>query len=195
MPTRGLTPGESAVLRSVFGETLPYDTQQITTNDANRGGANNSITYDDTPHYSNLIWCSDFSASDADTWTFVHEFGHVWQSKYGTPPILGWLANVARMLSHLSGDYGITYPYDLTSSGNFWDYNIEQQASIVADYWAVMNSKSAHYCTNPSSPSAGDYAGFINQVKNANAPPPAPAPINPYGGELPPGGVPTDAGS
>ncbi len=193
MPTRGLTPGEIAVLQSVFGNTLPYDSQQITTNDANMGGASNSITYSGTPHYSNLIWCADFSAPGADTWTFVHEFGHVWQSIYGTPPILGWLGGV---FSHPI-DYGLNYPYDLTTSGSFWDYNIEQEASIVADYWAVSNGQSTKYCTNPSSPATSDYAGLINQVRNANAPPPPATPATPtvgLDGGLPPGGAP-DGGS
>ena len=44
MPTRGLTIGEREILKFVFGDTLiPYP--QITTNDANRGGEDNSITY------------------------------------------------------------------------------------------------------------------------------------------------------
>jgi hypothetical protein len=55
MPTRSLTEGEKKILRFVFGETLFYNTQKITTNDKNRGGADNSITYTDTPHYSNQI--------------------------------------------------------------------------------------------------------------------------------------------
>jgi len=163
MPTRGLTLGEMAVLRTVFAETLPYTAQWITTNDANMGGADNSITYTDTPHYSNTIYCVDFSVSGADTWTFVHEFGHVWEHFHGTPPILGWLAGVFRHPT----DYGLNYAYDLSTSGNFNDYNIEQQASIVADYWAVNNSQSAQHCTNPASPQVSDYSSLINQVQNA----------------------------
>ncbi len=115
MPTRSLTEGEKKILRFVFGETLAYNTQRITTNDANRGGANNSITYNDIPHYSNQIWCVDFSANSADTWTFVHEFGHVWQYKYATPPINGWIENVMRH----PVNYGLNYPYDLMKSDDF----------------------------------------------------------------------------
>lgn len=162
MPTRSLTEGEKKILRFVFGETLFYNTQKITTNDKNRGGADNSITYTDTPHYSNQIWCADFSVNNADTWTFVHEFGHVWQYKYGTSPISGWLENVVRH----PRDYGLNYPYDLMKSTDFYDYNIEQQASIVADYWAVSVSKKAIYCTNPKPPQASDYLYFISQVQN-----------------------------
>ena len=54
MPTRGLTLGERAILKFVFGDTLIANTL-ITTNDANRGGEDNSITYADIPHYSKKI--------------------------------------------------------------------------------------------------------------------------------------------
>jgi hypothetical protein len=176
MPTRILTLGEKKILRFVFGETLLYNTLRITTNDANRGGANNSITYYDIPHYSNQIWCVDFSANSADTWTFVHEFGHVWQYKYATPPINGWIENVMRH----PVDYGLNYPYDLMKSDDFYDYNIEQQASIVADYWAVSASYRARYCRNPGSPKPSDYYGFISQVQSAGGTPLPAAGADPY---------------
>jgi len=161
MPTRGLTAGERAILKFVFGDTL-IQFARISTNDANRGGEDNSITYTDIPHYSKKIWCADFSAPGASTWTFVHEFGHVWQFRYGTPPISGWLQNVMRH----PVDYSLNYYYDLMKSDDFYDYNIEQQASIVADYWAVSVSKLAEYCTNPRPPKASDYYDLISQVQN-----------------------------
>jgi hypothetical protein len=162
MPTRGLVDGEKALLKTVFGDTLPYDTQQITTNDSNVGGADNSITYSGTPHFATALWCYDFSVDGEPHWVFVHEFGHVWQSIYGTPPILGALANYVKN----GGDYGKSYPYDLTASTDFMDYNIEQQASICADYWAVLNNTDTRQCTNPSNPKDSDYAGLIAQVQN-----------------------------
>jgi len=165
MPTRGLTGGEMAILKFVFGDTL-LQYKLITTNDANRGGADNSITYTDIPHYSNQIWCPDFSANTADTWTFVHEFGHVWQFRYGTHPVSGWVRNVMRH----PVNYGLNYYYDLMKSDDYYDYNIEQQASIVADYWAVSVSKSAVYCTNPRTPQPSDYYDLIWQVQNPSGP-------------------------
>jgi len=161
MPTRTLTDNEKKYLRFVFGETLPYETQKITTNDANRGGAGNSITYSDTPHYSTQIWCPDFTVVGAQTWVFIHEFGHVWQSIYAKSPISGFLENV---MSHPL-DYDLNYAYDMMKSTDFYDYNIEQQASIVADYWAVSVGQQALHCTNPKPPTAADYLYFIAQVQ------------------------------
>jgi hypothetical protein len=162
MATRGLTAGEIQILKFVFGDSLPYDKQQITTNDANIGGKTNSITYSGTPHYTPLIWCPDFSAATADQWTFVHEFGHVWQSLHGTPPLKGWLENVQKH----PVDYELNYPYDLATSEFFEDFNIEQQASIVADYWFISTNQAAKYCKNPSPPAQSDYLQLIAQVQN-----------------------------
>jgi hypothetical protein len=86
MPTRGLTSGELQILDFVFSDTIDFEQHEITTNDKNIGGADNSVTYSDTPHYSHQIWCADFSDPNADTWVFVHEFGHVWQYYYGVKP-------------------------------------------------------------------------------------------------------------
>jgi hypothetical protein len=165
MPTRVLTPGERAILKFVFGDTL-LAYSRITTNDANRGGEDNSITYADIPHYANKIWCPDFSAATAETWTFVHEFGHVWQFRYATHPVSGWAQNVMRH----PVNYGLNYYYDMMKSDDFYDYNIEQQAAMVADYWAVSVSKSAVYCTNPKPPQPKDYFDFIYQVQNPTGP-------------------------
>jgi hypothetical protein len=165
MPTRSLTEGERKVLKFVFGDTLVHNAK-ITTNDRNVGGVDNSITYSDTPHYSTKIWCPDFSALNADTWTFVHEFGHVWQHLYGTSPISGWIENVIRHPINYSANYW----YSLMTSDDFYDYNIEQQASIVADYWAVSVLYKAQYCRFPKNPQPSDYYDFIWQVQNPSGP-------------------------
>ena len=48
MPTRGLTRGELAILDFVFYDTIDFERHEITTNDENVGGRDNSVTYGDT---------------------------------------------------------------------------------------------------------------------------------------------------
>jgi SAM-dependent methyltransferase len=64
----------------------------------------------------------------------------------------------------------LNYYYDLMKSDDFYDYNIEQQASMVADYWAVSVSTRAVYCINPKPPRREDYFDFISQVQNPTGP-------------------------
>jgi hypothetical protein len=62
-----------------------------------------------------------------------------WQFYYGVKQVNGWIYRAIKY----SRDYVYKmYPYDdLTQFKRFKSYNIEQQASIVADYWAVSASK------------------------------------------------------
>ena len=81
MPDRRLTSGEKALLRPIYGATLPYDDQWIGRNDAEWGGRTNSITLATVPRMAVTIWALDYSASSVskdDKWIFVHEMGHVW---------------------------------------------------------------------------------------------------------------------
>jgi hypothetical protein len=187
MTSRSLTPGEIGLLQPIFGQTLPYDSQTVDTNDGEWGGAGNSITPNGIPYFSPGIFVSDFSALVIpllSRWIFIHEFMHVWQLYHGTNPIAGaiyaWLSSGC--------DYDAAYPYDLTTSSSLGSFNIEQQASIVADYWYVSISQSPRY-NNGSDSSLTTYQNFIAQVQGAGPPNPPPPPDDSSG---PP---PSDAGA
>jgi hypothetical protein len=134
---RTITVGETTLLRSVFKETLPYGSLQVRPNTGNIGGATNSITPGNTPFLSTQIWCADFSdkttVSDTNRGTFIHEFVHVWQYYHGITKLSAiWLA-----VRHL-GDYEMAYPYDLSDGDDLTDFNIEQQAAIIEDWWRII---------------------------------------------------------
>lgn len=80
----------------------------------------------------------DFSKAGLDYRAhFVHEMTHVWQFQHGIDPILQKLLMFFR-----HGTRG-GYHYDLVEGKIFTDYNIEQQACIVADmYLARCKEKS-----------------------------------------------------
>jgi hypothetical protein len=165
MPARSLTPGEIQLLQPIFGQTLPYDTQIVDTNDSNVGGIGNSITPNGTPYFSNNIWVMDFSVMIIpmiSKWIFIHEFTHVWQVYHGTNPIVGAITN---WLTYPCC-YESSYDYDLGSANSFGSFNIEQQASIVADYWYVSMSLPPRHNTGPYT-GLGNYQFHINQVQGA----------------------------
>jgi hypothetical protein len=88
---------------------------------------------------------------------------HVWQSGHGIYPV-----NAAvDLFLQTVGDYVKAYPYNLTRGSNLSDFNIEQQASIVADYWALLTQKLAPQDNkNPKATLAG-YSVVIDQLQKS----------------------------
>jgi len=155
------------LLTHIFAQTLPYRDLEVLTNFGDFGGEDNSITPGDAPMFSAQIWSEDFSAgtvSDSDKGTFIHEFTHVWQYYHGITKLsVIWLA-----LRHL-GDYRNAYPYDLSDEDDLTDYNVEQQAAIIEDYWRITRSLSP-LNNNGIDKKLSSYQQFVNQVKGAGAP-------------------------
>lgn len=64
---------------------------------------------------------------------FMHEMMHVWQYQRGmnirTRGLVSWAAD---------------YSYDLTKN-NLSQYSMEQQASIVSDFWLLIKYGFSHY--------------------------------------------------
>ena len=63
LPTRSLTDGEKSLLRPIFEVTLPLEVMQVSRNDMEWGGADNSITPGDTPFMAKSVWSTDYSNS------------------------------------------------------------------------------------------------------------------------------------
>jgi len=79
---------------------------------------------------------ADFAAAGIDPYAqgvFVHEMTHVWQHQNGLDLIAAGLITFAGT----RGDYGKAYPYTLDAGRDLTEYGIEQQASIVED-WFLM---------------------------------------------------------
>jgi hypothetical protein len=167
MPDRRLTSGEKALLRPIYGATLPYDDQWIGRNDAEWGGRTNSITLATVPRMAVTIWALDYSASSVsndDKWIFVHEMGHVWNWYHGgsnmRSGIWTWITQ---------SDYEDAYYYDLADGSRLRSFNFEAQASIIADYWFVSQSLSPKYNTG-SRKRLADYQPYIVQVQTSGPP-------------------------
>jgi hypothetical protein len=165
---RSLTAGEKRLLVGVFAFSLPYHRLTVEQNFGNFGGADNSITLVNVPHMAISIWSQDYSDAtvpDDDKWTFIHEFGHVWQWCQGASPQADglWIGVKAFFRRR---DYESYYPYDLAESTSFSGYNLEQQASLIADYWNVSRGQRPKYNTG-SENSLQDYSPFMREVTSA----------------------------
>lgn len=125
---RALTPGEVHLARSVFGNSIFYNRVLVHCDSYLPFGLQASRT---AMAPNGELWFrkerykADFSTAAAGfQHVFIHEMGHVWQHQKGmwvrTRGLFSWAAE---------------YRYRLDDKRLLHNYPMEQQASIVADYW------------------------------------------------------------
>ncbi|MGN8278202.1 DUF2345 domain-containing protein, partial [Pseudomonas sp. SMN5] len=133
--SRALTPGEIAMSRVIFKESINYSKVKI-----HHGGwwlffgfQNTAVTPNGEMYFpeSTKFYRDDFSTTgdDRDKALFMHELTHVWQYQLGYPVKQAGLTVTSR------GEDA--YKYTLAESRNFSDYNMEQQGEIVSDYYLI----------------------------------------------------------
>lgn len=122
---RKLTFGEVKMLSRVFDDSINYLAVRV--NDGSLIPATEySMTPGNTVYMANGSYRDDYSESTLEhRYLFVHEMAHVWQHQRGDHVVLG------AMLSR-------RYYYDFDKP-HLSDYGIEQQASIIADYWMLKS--------------------------------------------------------
>lgn len=160
---RRITDGEDTLLRSEFGEMLPYGKLYVSKNLPRRGGKTNSITPYGIPYMSPEIYSDDYSRARLE-WqaTFIHEHVHVWQYYRGINVPLRLFRTVPMF------NYDHNYPYDLEDRP-FQSYNLEQQAAIVEDNFLVTKLSTPTNNRNPGA-TAADYRPLIDNFRSAGAP-------------------------
>jgi len=128
---RGLTSGEVAMLRQVFGSSVDYDSVKL----HNHGyWMLFGFQPDDTATAPNGeiylpagLFKPDFSLEmDVHKRLLVHEMTHVWQYQLGYP--------VKRVRAPRPS---MSYAYTLAAGRQLCDYNMEAQGNILADYFLV----------------------------------------------------------
>lgn len=129
---RLLTLGEIAMARRVYGEAIHYGHVWVHCDSYLPFGMQCSC-YAMTPNgemwFREQHYKEDFAATHVfiqDKHLFIHELGHVWQHQHGqwvrTRGLFSWAAD---------------YYYELDKQ-KLTDYSLEQQASILADYWLIV---------------------------------------------------------
>ena len=161
---RALTSGEIELLRPIFGDTLDYDSQFVARNDSHTGGETNSFTPGYLPNMSPHIWSWDYSTAPVENAAvFVHEMVHVWQSGHGSHNLWRGFKIWVKY-----DDYEKAYKYDLDSSASLSDFNMEQQAAIIEDYYYVSKDLLPEKNTGTRK-SKSDYEPYVAQLKAAGA--------------------------
>ncbi|WP_228064425.1 PAAR domain-containing protein [Novilysobacter avium] len=128
---RGLTSGEVAMLRQVFGNSVDYKSVKL----HNHGywllfgfQPDNTATAPNGDIYlPGKLFSIDFSLElDREQRLLVHEMTHVWQYQLGYP------------IKRVRGPRpNMTYEYTIDRTKRLCDYNMEAQGNIIADYYLL----------------------------------------------------------
>lgn len=129
---RLMTPGEIAMARRVFGDSIVYSRVWVHCDSYFPFGLQSTgiaMAPNGELWFRKEGYKTDFSSSDVldqAKHVFIHELGHVWQHQHGqwvrTRGLFSWAADYFYKLDKIK----------LT------DYPLEQQASIIADYWLII---------------------------------------------------------
>jgi nucleotide-binding universal stress UspA family protein len=144
--SRPLTPGEIALAKRIFGDSLNYDDVRIQNGKdsplwkasaylGEKCGAQNiccrAQTFGSTIFMPQDQYHDDYSrGDDSDRSLFVHEITHAWQFQN-----MQVVAGVRTVVDAVNlGSYDAVYGYKLDPKKDLGDYNVEQQACIMEAY-------------------------------------------------------------
>ena len=133
MVARSLTSGEQGQAVGIFGNAIDYTRVRVHNTKAYFFQPDDTaITPNGEIYFPAQVYKADFSTDvDSAAW-LIHELTHVWQHQHG-------------MWVRVQGTLHRTYNYgDLAGSSRaFASFYIEQQASIVEDYFVVIHGRRA----------------------------------------------------
>jgi hypothetical protein len=165
-PNRPLTAGERALLRPIFRDGIDYDRVRVIDAPFPFQPANTYMTPRGHIYAPGPLFRDDFSLPSlrpVERAVFVHEIGHVWQFANG----IDLVANAVADFAKFRGDYEQAYPYRLEPGRDLAEYGMEQQASILEDYYLVSVDHEGPYRMQNRGISARErdvlYAGVLRR--------------------------------
>lgn len=152
--TRPLNSVELALAKSVYGETIRWDRVQIDQR-ARLGPKQFRLCY-----VSGFVINSWGPMSEA---IFIHELMHIWQyQKIG----LVYIPRALRAFHSVENyNYGgwLSLKVRQAQGGSLWDFNLEQQADIIADYFRIRSGEQP-YWGNATDSDIEAYQYFVDQL-------------------------------
>lgn len=130
--TRTLTPAERSIAQSVFGNSVNLDFVHLTNT---LGAQERPWTTNSPPFYTVNVGpaFNDMTSEPDRRELLIHELSHVWQGQHGVPFMANSGAHQTLSAILNGGDPNPAYAY--TPGANWSTYNVEQQASIVEDWY------------------------------------------------------------
>lgn len=142
---RPLTEREREVLRPLFAGALDLDVVRVIQDKyVPFQGDDTYMTPENDVYAPGALYLEDFFAPEVEPYTsstLVHEVAHAWQHQSG----LDLIAAGAMTFAATGGNYQEAYPYRLDPKKDLTEYNVEQQASILEDWYLITVRQTAPY--------------------------------------------------
>ena len=144
---RDVSDTEKALLQPIFKNAVQYDRVKV----HQSPGANLflRITGGEALAVGDVVIVKNSPSADTTEadYEMVHEFAHVWRNQNCGDTIA---ANLREIFSAVLPGNGVfsRYDYALEDGKKLEDYGVEQQASIIADYYRIKNGNGPYYITN-----------------------------------------------
>jgi len=155
MPHRPLTKGEVALAKTVFGDAIDYERVTITEGQFVPFQPHGTAMAPEGNLYMYGCYRDDYSTGNVYTQGhFIHEMTHVWQFQN---KLLQPIAAAVALNLKYKFNYMASYHYELDGEQDLLAYNMEQQASIVQDYFVLTHGGHPGYrgeCRNAETPEA-----------------------------------------
>lgn len=149
MSLRPLTSGEVRLARTMFGDSLDYGTIHISDGKCSVIQPPNTAMTLSNDVYMSTAYRDDYAQGSAeDRGLFIHELTHVWQYQN---KVLNPVAEAVDLNLKHKFNYAAAYPFFLEEGRDLADYGMEQQASIVQEYYLLRHagiSARAGQCQN-----------------------------------------------
>jgi hypothetical protein len=130
---RPLTPGEVALLRSVFFDAVDYAPIRLRKGSVLTLFAG-AVTMDNLVNFNPECYVEDYSTSTRDNQALlVHEVVHVWQYQQKIRDYR-WSKAAVEHLRHGKS----TYKYVIEPDKKLTDYRFEQMGQILQDYYRML---------------------------------------------------------
>ncbi|MBI1214182.1 MAG: Rhs element Vgr protein [Alphaproteobacteria bacterium] len=146
MSARPLTDGEIALAKTVFGDAIDYSTVEVKDSKFVGFHPEGTAMAPDGTLYMYGCYHDDYSQLDPEGQSlFIHEMTHVWQFQN---KVLYPIVEAVKLNFRHNFNYSASYGYALDEKKDLLDYNMEQQASIVQDYFVLKTAGRASHWTS-----------------------------------------------
>lgn len=129
---RSLSPSERDLARPIFGTSLDYDRIRLISSD----------TLSFRTVGNNIYVPDNFSIRNASmAQTLIHEMTHAWQFQHSGTSYISVSLGDQLVAAVGRGSRNFAYAYTIQPNQTFFDFNPEQQGSIVEHYFAMLRDQ------------------------------------------------------